>query len=388
MGGVVSSVGNLAGNIVGGVGGAVNNVVQRVPGIGPVLGPVAGMALGQTPLSAFGSSLTSQLFNSGGGGGGGSAGGTPGGTATPIYAQPNISYGTNTYQANNKPIDTSKYFITGDRGVYNLLPAFGAINAPLNNQFSIDNRLNDRRMMRQADRFFGANQYTPYEAYQDIRTQMANDPKALAAFNSMFNPTAYNVSVQDRRNQIASTTPSPLAAFNTANPFPQQYVDFGLRGTAVPGSEGYLPLSYNRLADYAYKNKNPFFLPFETTQGATAMGFTPSASLLAADTTNPYYTGLQTALTAQRAAEEAAENARRAARGKPPKFRGRDDDDDDDDRPRTPIVPPVTPNPVTPAPVTPTPVTPTPVTPAPVTPTAPGTFVPMRRGGIAALRRK
>jgi hypothetical protein len=311
-----------------------------------------------------------------------------------MYAQPNINYGTNTYAANNKPIDTSKYFITGDRGVYNLLPALGAINSPSSNRVRLD-----RGEGRDVDRLFGANVYTPYEAYNDIRTQMANDPTALAAFNTAFTPSAYNVSAKDRGSRVNSgffgrffnnrmRTPGPFTTFNTENPFPYQYVDYGLSRHAVPATEGYRPLSYNSLARYANKNDNPFFMPFETTQDATVTGFTPSAQYLAADTANPYYTNYQNLLSSRRAER-----------------------DDDDRRPVTPapvapapvmpnpvtpapVMPnpvtpaPVMPNPVTPAPVTPTPVAPAPVTPTPVMPPAPGNFVPMARGGLASLRRR
>jgi hypothetical protein len=413
MGGVVSGVGNLIGGAANAVGSVINPVASiagRLPVIGPVAGPVVGGIMGGP--AGFASSLAGQALTGGFGGGGGSSGssgGTSGGTTTPLYAQPNVSYGTNTYQANGTPIDTSKYFITGDRGVYNLLPALGAISSPIGSNVRLGS--GGKNLMGKADKYFGANVYTPYEAYQDIRTQMANDPTALAAFNKLYTPSAYDVALRDKlaregRGQTTTTTPSPLAAFNTANPFPYQYVDYGLRGTAVPGSSTYAPLSYNALANYAYKNQNPFFMPFQTTTGATASAFTPTASYLAADTTNPYYTKLQSAMTAQQAAIDALRGGRGSnlERGRP-----------DHNRPGTTTGGTTTGTGTTTGGTTtggtttgtgtttggtttggaigsnsygipPT----TPVTPPSNSfgiPT-PGNFVPMRRGGIAALRRK
>lgn len=326
MGGAVSSVGNAVGNVVGGVGGAVNSVVQQVPGIGPVLGPAAGIALGQNPISAFGSSLTTNLFNSGGGGGGG---GQPGGSSAPTYAQPNFNYGNNTYQYGDARIKADPYFITGDKGVYNLLPALGQINAGTNQTkyFPSSFGRDPTRATERFNRIGAQGAYTPYEAYQDIQAQMANDPTALAAFNKAFSPTTFNaprISLPGGHGiPVGPSTNSPMGQFyaNTPNPYGNQFVNFGLN-RAIPNQTG---LNYNKLADYAAENKNPFFLPFQTTQGATPLGFTPSASALAPIDTTSYLSGYGTANTAQqqfirdqqqaaRDAERAREEARRAQR--------------------------------------------------------------------------
>jgi len=271
-------------DVVGGVGGAVNNIVQQVPFIGPVLGPAAGIALGQNPISAFGSSLTGQLMNNSGGGGGG------GGT-TPTYAQPSFNYGNQTYAYRDTPLNTSKYFISGDRGVYNLLPALGQINTgtdKMGGQLRMNYDPNQPKFNKD---IVAANAYTPYEAYQDIQAQMANDPKALAAFNKFYQPTSLLMSPNNQN--------SPMAEFlqNTPNPL-GQYVDYGINDR-MSGVEPKLGLTYNQIADYAAQNKNPFFIPYETTQNATTLGFTPSADKLAAIDTSQYLSGYNTAQTAQ-----------------------------------------------------------------------------------------
>ena len=377
MGGVVSSIGNA----IGGIGGAVGSVANAIPGIGPYVGPVIGGITGG-PLG-FASSLAGNAIQGNyGGGGGGGGGGT---STTPMYAQPSFNYGNQTYQYGTTPVDASKYFITGDKGVYNLLPAFGQVNSNLKEGF-LGNRM-----------AAGRNRYTPYEAYNDIRTQMANDPKALAAFNAAYTPTPYNFNTQDKlgslfgrgfggnRRGTPSVAPFDYTAYRATNPFPQQNVDYGLNAK-IAGPES---SSFRSLSRYANTNNNPFFMPFETTQGATAMGFTPSAPYLAKD---------QALIDYNKNLNMALNNYYRPPVTPPvtpppvvpppivpPPI-------------VPPVTPPVTPTPVTPAPVTPTPVTPapvtpTPVTPAPVTPTpvqpgTPGNFVAMNRGGLASLRRR
>ena len=362
MGGIVSGIGNA----IGGIGGIASGVAGAIPGIGPIAGPIVGGLTGG-PLG-FASSLAGQALQGNYGGGGGSSGGTS--STTPMYTQPNINYGNNTYQYGTSPIDASKYFITGDRGVYNLLPAFGQVNA--GNRANMYKPLGGKDLGRP-----GA--YTSSEAYNDILAQMANDPKALSAFKTAYTPTAFNTKNMfgdisrfapqgykpgfEGFNRGRQMTPFDYANYYKTNPNPQQYVDYGLKAN-VPGQDA---LSYNKLAQYAVKNNNPFFLPYETTQGATATGFTPSASALAKD--QAYY--------------DYQNNLKKAVSSYyyPPT-----------PVTPTPVTPPVIPRPVTPTPVTPTPVTPTPVTPTPVTPTPvqprpPGNFTAMNRGGLASLRR-
>ena len=236
MGGVVSSIGNAVGDVVGGVGGAIGGVANSIPVIGPFVGPaVTGALLGPA------AGIKSLAFNaatgqySGKGGGGGSSGGV----SVPRYAEPNYNYGANTYQMNNSPIDTSKYFITGDKGVYNLMPALGQINPKtIPSSHGI---YNDPFANSVANKSY----YTPYEAYNDLSAQMANDPKALAAFQAMYKPT----------------TPTAKGV--------SPYVDFGL-GTSVGNNA-----TYADIAKYASTNQNPFYVPFSGSGGKTSIFTTP-----------------------------------------------------------------------------------------------------------------
>jgi len=352
MGGVVSSIGNAIGNVVGGVGGIASGVAGAIPGIGPIAGPIVGGLTGG-PLG-FASSLASQALQGNYGGGGGGGGGS---STTPMYAQPNINYGNNTYQYGTTPIDASKYFITGDKGVYNLLPAFGRVNAGTSPG---NYRTSPFGMPLGNSRSLGRNNaYTPYEAYNDILSKMAGDQKAIDAFKAAYTPSI----PEGRFPNLTRFRPQtgPLADFYKANPTPfGQYVNYNLN-QKVPNQTG---LTYKKLADYAVKQSNPFFLPYETTTGATPLSFAPSASALAPTDFNNYRDQYYQARQAQR----------------------------DYLRPNpvtpAPVTPtPVTPTPVTPTPVTPTPVTPTPVTPTPVQPRPPGNFNAMKRGGLASLRR-
>jgi len=318
MGGAVSSVGNAVGDLVGGVGGVVSGVANQIPVIGPYVGPVVGGITGG-PMG-FATSLAGNALqgNYGGGGGGGGSGG-----GAPAYAQPNINYGKNTYSYGDTKLNANPYFISGDKGVYNLLPALGQINAGSNSMQYFPNQ----RRMDSPDKGFnkiGAQgSYTPYEAYQDIQTQMANDPTALAAFNKAYSASPINAPKFQLPGGIGPTINlvnpnSPMGQFYNSNPNPYgQYVNFGLN-KQIPGQTD---LSYNKLANYATENKNPFFLPYETAQGATPMGFTPSQSALAPVDTSGYLSGYNTAQTAQnqyirdqRAAQQAAQQAQQQAR--------------------------------------------------------------------------
>lgn len=236
MGGVVKGVGKAVGKAVGGVGGVVSGVANQIPVIGPYVGPVVGGMTGG-PLG-FATSLAGNALqgNYGGGGGGG---GSSGGVSVPRYAEPNYNYGANTYQMNNSPIDTSKYFITGDKGVYNLMPALGQINPKtIPSSHGI---YNDPFANSVANKSY----YTPYEAYTDLSKQMANDPKALAAFQSMYQPT----------------TPTAKGV--------SPYVDFGL-GSSIGDNA-----TYGDIAKYASTNQNPFYLPFSGSGGKPSTFTTP-----------------------------------------------------------------------------------------------------------------
>jgi len=286
MGGVVSGIGDFVGDVVGGVGGIASGVAGAIPGIGPYVGPIVGGITGG-PVG-FATSLGSNALqgNYGGGGGGGGGGGS-----TPTYAQPGFNYGNQTYQYRDSPLDVSKYFVTGDRGVYNLMPALGQINTGTNKmggQLRMNYDPNEPKFNKD---IVAANAYTPYEAYQDIQSQMANDPKALAAFNKSYQPTSVLRSPNDPN--------APISQFQKNNPNPLgQYVGFGMDDT-ISGTRPKLGLTYDQIAKYAAENKNPFFMPYETTQGATTSGFTPSADKLAAIDTASYLSGYRPAQFAQ-----------------------------------------------------------------------------------------
>jgi hypothetical protein len=223
----------MVSDAIGGVGGAIGGITNNIPVIGPYVGPLVTGAL-VNPAAG----VKSLAFNAATGQYSGGGGGSSGGSSAPKYAEPTYSYGANTYQIGNSPVDTSKYFITGNKGVYNLLPALGQIDAgqdPSRAPFGVQGGPN-------------YNPYTPYEAYTDLSAQMANDPKALAAFQSMYTPTNY------------------------ADSSKKQYVDFGL-GSSIGNNA-----TYGDIASYASTNQNPFYVPYQGVGGKTAT-FTPAQVL-------------------------------------------------------------------------------------------------------------
>jgi hypothetical protein len=235
MGGVVSGIGDFVGDVVGGVGGIASGVAGAIPGIGPYVGPIVGGITGG-PVG-FATSLGSNALqgNYGGGGGGGSSGSSN----VPKYAQPSYNYGNQTYQYGNNPVDASKYFITGDKGVYNLMPALGQISPKtIPSSHGI---YNDRFANSVANKSY----YTPYEAYTDLSAQMAKDPKALAAFQTAYQPT----------------TPTDKGL--------SPYVDFGMSGSIGEGS------TFADLAKYASTNQNPFYIPYQGVGGKTSAFIPP-----------------------------------------------------------------------------------------------------------------
>jgi hypothetical protein len=138
------------GGFFGGVAKVVNpisSIAGAIPGVGPILGPVVGGITGG-PLG-FASSLAGQAITGGYSGGGGGGGGTaeptaptygstiPGaagsGSTTPFYS-PTYNYGANSYSVDNNPYDTSKYFIQGNKGSYNVLPQLANLYDPSTQQ--------------------------------------------------------------------------------------------------------------------------------------------------------------------------------------------------------------------------------------------------------------
>lgn len=172
-----------------------------------------------------------------------------GGGSSTTYAQPNVQYGTgaNTYTVGGKPVDTSKYFITGDKGVYNLLPM-------LNGAYQDKNKL---------DSNLGG-----YNAYNSINQKLADDAKAQQAFQQAFqiqtlNPANYNPSTlpnylkTDFKHNIYNPNADKNSNKLKSQPsFPSyQYVDFGFgKGDNL-----------SQISKYAANQNNPFFLAYTPT---------------------------------------------------------------------------------------------------------------------------
>lgn len=262
FGGVAKAVTSPASIITGAVG--------SIPGIGPIAGPIVGGITGG-PIG-FASSLAGQALQGnygGGGGGGGSSGGVPTYGTTDasgnlVPATPNFNYGANTYTYGGNPYDASKYFVQGNKGVYNVLPELGNLYSP-------------ETQAQQGT--------SSFNAYQNIYGKMAGDPLAQANLQKTFAPGMLSVSPQQAGGYKPigdfnpATTPyaggrsdlpsylaediksaygeyQPQAQSSGASYLPIQYADFGF------GNED----QTYKLAQYAAQNKNPFFQPFATPQ--------------------------------------------------------------------------------------------------------------------------
>jgi hypothetical protein len=240
----------------------VGNVLGQVPVVGPVLGPAANIAMGGNPFTAIAGGIGNALtggFESGGGGGGGGGGGSSGsptappgagGTATPTYASPGFNYGANTYTYGDKPYDASKYFIEGNKGVYNILPQLGSLYG--------DNSLQQRAGAPSAN------------IYNDIIGQFSQNQDSLAQQNfqknfglQTYNPntaspttlasdfTAPDYLKSDIQNALGEYYPSGSTQTDS---IPVNYADFGF------GADDTL----TKLASYAKTQNNPFFVPFSS----------------------------------------------------------------------------------------------------------------------------
>jgi hypothetical protein len=236
----------------------VGNVLGQVPVVGPVLGPAANIAMGGNPFTAIAGGIGNALtggFESGGGGGGGSSGSPTappgaGGTATPTYASPGFNYGANTYTYGDKPYDASKYFIEGNKGVYNILPQLGSLYG--------DTSLQQRAGAPSAN------------IYNDIIGQFSQNQDSLAQQNfqknfglQTYNPntaspttlasdfTAPDYLKSDIQNALGEYYPSGSTQTDS---IPVNYADFGF------GADDTL----TKLASYAKTQNNPFFVPFSS----------------------------------------------------------------------------------------------------------------------------
>jgi len=274
MGGAVkaiTSVGNIASSVAG-----------AIPGVGKIAGPIVGGLTGG-PVG-FATSLASQAlqgnYGGGGGGGGGNAGGIPTYGSTDasgnlVPATPGFNYGANTYTYGDQPYDASKYFVSGNKGVYNVLPELGNMYSP------------------EAQAAPGT---SSFNAYQNIYGKMAGDELAQANLQKSFNPGMLSVApVNNTYTPISdfnpATTPyagaqanlpdylkqdiqsaygeyQPQAQSSSASYLPIQHADFGFGS----GDQAY------QLAQYAAQNKNPFFQAFaEPTNTAAPQMANPFA---------------------------------------------------------------------------------------------------------------
>jgi hypothetical protein len=255
MGGAVSSIAK----VVTAPANLVGSALGKVPVVGPILGPAASIAMGGNPFTAIGGGLfnaaTGGFGGGGGGGGGSSAGTTPttpgaGGTTTPTFAAPGFNYGANTYTYGNKPYDASKYFVEGNKGIYNLLPQLGGLYG--------DTSVQQRAGAPSAN------------LYNDILTniRMNQDTLAEQNFQKNFGLQTYNPNM---------ATPTTLNKDFTAPKYIQADIQNAL-GEYYPGGKGSgtVPVNYadfgfgaddtvTKLAQYAKTQKNPFFVPYSST---------------------------------------------------------------------------------------------------------------------------
>jgi hypothetical protein len=249
MGGAVKSVAKVVtapANIVG-------SALGKVPVVGPILGPAASIAMGGNPFTAIGGGLFNAATGGfGGGGGGGSSGSTApdaGGTTTPTYAAPGFNYGANTYTYGDKPYDASKYFVEGNKGIYNLLPQLGGLYG--------DTSVQQRAGAPSAN------------LYDDILTNIRMNQDTLAEKNLQknFGLQTYNPNMD---------APTTLNKDFTAPSYVQADIQNAL-GEYYPGGQGSgtVPVNYadfgfgagdtvTKLAQYARQQNNPFFVPFSS----------------------------------------------------------------------------------------------------------------------------
>jgi hypothetical protein len=243
MGGAVSAIGNLV--------SAPATIAGAIPGIGKIAGPIVGGITGG-PVG-FATSLAGQAiqgnYGGGGGGGGSSApsGSTTGSTGTTPYYSPTYNYGANSYTVDNNPYDTSKYFIQGNKGSYNVLPQLANLYDPATQQRA------------------GA---PSANIYNDIIGQFSQNQDTLAQQNfqknfglQTYNPTAGSPTTlasgftgpdylkSDIQNALGEYYPSGSTQTDS---IPVNYADFGFKSGDT----------LQKIANYAKTQNNPFFMPY------------------------------------------------------------------------------------------------------------------------------
>jgi hypothetical protein len=271
MGGAVKSVAKVF--------DPITTIAGSLPVVGPIAGPIAGAITGG-PVG-FAKAVAGQALTGGYSGGGGGGGGSGGGSSVPAYgstdasgnlvpATPGFNYGANTYTYDNKPYDASKYFVQGNRGVYNVLPELGNMYSP------------------EAQ---GAQGTSSFNAFQNIYNKMEGDPLAQQSFQKSFAPNMLNVNPTNSNYaaigdfNAPQNLPSylqediksaygeyqPQAQSSGAGYLPIQYADFGFGS----GDQAY------KLAQYAKEQQNPFFQAFDKP-------YTPQPVATPTQAPNPY----------------------------------------------------------------------------------------------------
>jgi hypothetical protein len=263
MGGAVSSVGKIF--------DPITTVASSIPVVGPIAGPVAGYITGG-PMGAAkviaGTALTGGYSGGGGGGGGGAptygATDASGALAAP---PPGFSFGSDLYSYGGEPYDASKYFVQGNKGVYNVLPELGNMYSP------------------EAQAAQGT---SGFNAYQNIYGKMAGDELAQANLQKSFSPGMLSVAPQ-------SGAYKPIGDFNPATtPYAggradlPNYLQEDIKSAygeyqpqAQSSGSSYLPIQYAdfgfgekdkayELAQFARRENNPFFQAFASPTSTAA----------------------------------------------------------------------------------------------------------------------
>jgi len=267
MGGAVSAVGDA----LGGAAGLASSVAGSIPVVGPIAGPVAGYITGG-PLGAAKAIAGSALSGGYGGGGGGGGGGIPTyGTTDASGAltapAPGFSFGSDTYSYGGEPYDASKYFVQGNKGVYNVLPELGNMYSP------------------EAQ---GAQGTSGFNAYQNIYGKMAGDELAQANLQKSFSPGMLSVAPQNGAYKPIGDFDPSTTPYAGARPDLPSYLQEDIKSAygeyqpqAQSSNASYLPIQYAdfgfgekdkayELAQFARKENNPFFQPFASPTSTAA----------------------------------------------------------------------------------------------------------------------
>jgi len=263
MGGVFKSAAKIV--------SAPANIINSIPVVGKIAGPAYSIATGDY-LGAAGQIAGNAAMGGYSGGGGGSSGGVPtygstdasGGLAPP---PPGFSFGSNLYNYGGEPYDASKYFVQGNKGVYNVLPELGNMYSP------------------EAQ---GAQGTSSFNAYQNIYGKMAGDELAQANLQKSFSPGMLSVAPQSGAYKpIGDFNPAttPYAGGRTDTP---SYLSEDIKSAygeyqpqAQSSNASYLPIQYAdfgfgekdkayELAQFARRENNPFFQAFASPTSTAA----------------------------------------------------------------------------------------------------------------------